>query len=71
MLEKTTHTRPTDRSAIIIAGLVGFIILAIVALVWTSHERDVARNDPRAGTTGAISPKNPVPAPGGGADKRQ
>ena len=46
-----------------------FVVLLIIAFVWTGHEKDAARNDSRVGTTTEISPKNPTPAPGGGADK--
>ena len=55
-------------------GLIGgaalvFAIFLIAAVVWTGHNKEAARNDPRVGTTTETSPKNPIPAPGGGSDK--
>jgi hypothetical protein len=64
-----THTRPADRKPLM--GIAALVIAAVLvlALVWTSHDRQAARNDSRVGTTTETSPKNPTPAPGGGARK--
>jgi hypothetical protein len=61
--------RPARSRVLIGSAVFVFVVLLIIAFVWTGHEKDAARNDPRVGTTTEISPKNPTPAPGGGADK--
>jgi len=70
MPDLRTSQRRTNRGPILAIGLAIFAVLFIVAGFWTARYRHAASNDPRTGTTTEISPKNPTPAPGGGADKR-
>jgi hypothetical protein len=63
MLERGTHTRSTDQKYILGAGLVAAIAIVVGAFFWTTYDRQLARNDPRAGTTTETSPKNPGYAP--------
>ena len=58
-----------NSGAVIGIAAAAFAVLLIVAFVWTGHEKQAARNDSRVGTTTEISPNNPRPAPGGGANK--
>ena len=60
----------TNNSRLLIgAAALVFAAFLIVSIVWTGHNKEAARNDTRVGTTTETSPKNPVPAPGGGSDK--
>jgi hypothetical protein len=63
------HQRSNSRKSPALAAALVFLALIVAAVLWTSHEKEAARNDPRTGTTSEISPKTPTPAPGGGAHK--
>jgi hypothetical protein len=62
-----THRGPNDRKPFIMIAVAVLAVIIIAAFLWTPREREAARNDGRTGTTTEMSPKNPTPAPGGGA----
>jgi hypothetical protein len=64
-----TNRRPTDRKPFIMIAVAVLAVVIIAAFLWTPHEREAARNDRRMGTTTEMSPKDPTPAPGGGAQR--